>query len=60
MNKRKFTVSVDELLGYDVEDLSWDQKLALINKRIEIVKKSGALKRRTKENHKRTKSSDWF
>ena len=34
MNKRKFTDSVDQLLDHDVEGLSWDQKLALINKRI--------------------------
>ena len=34
MNKRKFKDAVDQLLDQDVDGLSWDQKLALISKRI--------------------------
>lgn len=34
MNKRKFQQAVDQLLENDVEGLSWDEKLALIRKRI--------------------------
>jgi hypothetical protein len=34
MNKRRFKDSVDQLLDQDVDGLSWDQKLALIQQRI--------------------------